>query len=708
MNKRILSPLILFFLYSMLSYANPVDISTAQKIAKSFYTSKVNSASAKIKSSLPLELKLAYTASEKDSQNSYYIFNRENQNGFIIISGDDRTTPILGYADSGSFDYNTIPDNFKYWLNCYQKAIGNLSDKAFTSRTNTEEVLTPVEPLLGNIAYNQDTPYNNLCPVINVAGGKAVTGCAATAMAQIMKYHQYPAKGIGSHDYTTSTLKLSVSADFGNTTYDWGNMLETYRRGTYTVEQAEAIATLMFHCGVSLDMDYNTSSGAFDFNMARAFVNYFNYDASTIKLCNRSFYTSADWKALIKQEFNERRPIIYNGQSIGGGHSFVCDGYDENGLFHINWGWNGQSNGYFDLDILDPGTQGIGGGVAGFNYAQSIITGIKPLQGTQTVPTYDLKCMMMAVNEESITGNENAIILFIITNYGIGDFNGEIGLHLEADNDDVRDISLGDVTITSETITGSIPILSRYFPNGTYKLYPSYKANDSDQWQKMEISISMPEYILVNTQDGTTTFSDNAPQSNLEVSDFKIVGELVTQKVGTFEFTVTNTGEKEFNQVLGIAIQPKSSTISNYQIFWIEGMYLEDGKSKTVQYSNKIDYASGEYNAYIVEYFYGLSFPIHDTPLDITILNEVSSITDIEDGRIEIYPSLVTSNLYIHAGGNITNVQILDLSGKTVLSTLPKNTDNMTLNVESLTAGTYLVRVSTADKLITQKIIKPY
>lgn len=705
MNKRILLPLALLFLFIIQSFANPIDVNTAQNRAESFYKKSVANAPGKVKSNKQIKLKLAYSATNEKELNNFYVFNREEQNGFIIVSGDDRTKPILGYADSGYFDYDNIPDNFKYWLEYYQKAIENLPEHLLQSNVNDNETSTSVEPLLNKISYNQDKPYNNLCPQINLLKGNAVTGCAATSMAQVMRYHKYPAQGIGSYSYKTASLKLSASADFANTTYDWDNMLETYVKGKYTDEQATAIATLMYHCGVAMKMDYGEVSSATAIEMIYALVNYFNYDGATIKLRYRDFYASDEWTNIIKKELNENRPVIYNGQSVAGGHSFVCDGYNTDGLFHINWGWGGQSDGYFALNILDPGMQGIGGGSGGFSFRQTIITGIQPLKGMQNSTTYDLKAISMIFNKESISGNQKATLSLSLINFAAHDFNGSLGLLFINANDenDQRTLDLGVINFPhGQSGRSNINFQSTDFPEGTYKTYPAYRPENSDEWEIMPSPTFLPQYVLTTTQDGTTTFSDDVPQSDPIITDFKVIGELVTGKEGKFQFTVSNTGT-EFNQSLCIIIPIGM----NYFLVNIESMYLADGETKTVTLSNTINLNAGTYDAYVAIYSSLFGFiPIIDKPLEITVLSKSTGISETMENNVEIYPNPATSVLYIHADETITDLQIINLSGNAVASVHPGKTDNATVNVETLPAGTYFVRIHTKGQTIIRKFIK--
>ena len=246
-----------------------------------------------------------------------------------------------------------------------------------------QTVKPSVAPLL-TTTWGQDSPYYNLCPTRNNSSGEPQhcrVGCIACAMGQIMYYHQYPEVGQGSKSYT---FIVSASADFGSTHYDWGNMLTDYL-STYTDDQASAVATLLYHCGVSVGMIYGLSSSytfSFD-NVADAFTQYFRYDPDAIRYVKRENYTKDEWLQMIYENLSEGLPIFYSGTSSTlGGHAFVIDGYDTEGKVHINWGWYGQRNGFYDIDLSETGID--------FNQRQSMVIGIKPIEQTTAITDIDV------------------------------------------------------------------------------------------------------------------------------------------------------------------------------------------------------------------------------------------------------------------------------------------------------------------------------
>ena len=316
-----------------------------------------------------------------------------DKGGFVIVSNESRTIPILGYSDSGTFDPDNMPENMRAWLQGYadeiawlQKQKENNTVTVTKSRTRGGNTKADIPPLV-TTKWNQRAPYNNLCPTYS-GNNRAVTGCAATAMAQVMYYHKWPIEATTAiPGYTINGVtRPSLDAII----FDWGNMKETYT-GSETDETAKAVATLMQYCGYSIEMDYGPESGAYTIKVAGALKDYFDYNDETTCVVSRIFYTSDKWRDIIYHELSERRPVLYAGQSTGGGHAFVCDGYkNENSTdyFHINWGWGGQSDEYYVLSVLNPyAGQSTGGSSSndGFHYGQLAVIGIQPSTGTGTI-----------------------------------------------------------------------------------------------------------------------------------------------------------------------------------------------------------------------------------------------------------------------------------------------------------------------------------
>lgn len=309
--------------------------------------------------------------SDKTNNAPYYAFNLEH--GYVIVSGDDEMTELVGYAENGFFDAENVPPQMQLWLDGYAEYVAAVQSGKAKARKIllSDSPSVVVEPLVST-KWNQDAPFNNFAPEYtddNNNTQRCATGCAATAMAQIMKFHNWPEQGVGHYSYEHQSFG-TISSDFSEHVYDWTNMIDRYNNGEYSNVQADAVALLMKDCGVSLNMNYGPVSGASIYSYTPAFKNYFRYSSRTV---NRSGCETAEFTRIITDELQEGRPIIYCGTGEDGGHAFVVDGYDTNYFLHVNWGWGGYSDGYFDMNYMDPAGLGIGGGSGAFKWNQGIV-----------------------------------------------------------------------------------------------------------------------------------------------------------------------------------------------------------------------------------------------------------------------------------------------------------------------------------------------
>ena len=315
---------------------------------------------------------------QKDEDPCFYVFNSSGKE-FVIVAADESMEPIIGYSDESNFDETNMPPAMVDYLEDMRLKILQIrknkagASKKVTSRwgefkkgnkNKNEETKdsdgspgggsgsgasSSVKPLV-KTKWHQWPLYNNLCP----AG--CPTGCVATAMAQVMNYNGFPNTGTGSHTSSEAENGVRPTANFGETTYRWDLMPQRLTSDS-TTEEIDAVATLMRHCGISVNMNYAPGgSGAATADVKDALKDHFKYD-SNIKIYDNT-PNSSNWTNLLKTEISNKMPVVYRGGSPNGGHAFVCDGYDNNGLFHFNWGWNGSSDGYFLLTDLLGFTQG--------------------------------------------------------------------------------------------------------------------------------------------------------------------------------------------------------------------------------------------------------------------------------------------------------------------------------------------------------------
>lgn len=381
-------------------FAKDVSKAEAEKVGRNFYhlNTGITVESVSTASEVYTENNVGRTS---DGKPVYYVFNINNSQGFVIVSGDDLVQPVLGYSTEGPFNPATISASTDKWMDNYEKQIiyvkENLSEttpditRQWVAYLNgylpegSERGTNAVNPLC-QAKWNQAPYENGLCPFDNQYNQRAVTGCVATAMAIIMKFWSYPTQGTGFHSYNDQKYGTQ-SANFGSATYNWAQMPNVLSSANNDV------ATIMYHCGVSVDMNYGVAatggSAAYVVSALSpiqacseySYKTYFGYDPSTVQGVVRQNYSDANWVALLKNELDNSRPLQYAGIGSGGGHTWVCDGYDNNNFFHMNWGWGGNSDGYFSLNSLDPTSLGAGGGTGGFNNNQQAVIGIKPLNG---------------------------------------------------------------------------------------------------------------------------------------------------------------------------------------------------------------------------------------------------------------------------------------------------------------------------------------
>lgn len=356
--------------------------------------------------------------SDKTNNAPYYAFNLEQ--GYVIVSGDDEMTELVGYAENGFFDAENVPPQMQLWLDGYAEYVAAVQSGKAKARKIllSDSPSVVVEPLV-TTKWNQDAPFNNFAPEYtddNNNTQRCATGCAATAMAQIMKFHNWPEQGVGHYSYEHQSFG-TISSNFSEHVYDWTNMIDRYNNGEYSSEQADAVALLMKDCGVSLNMNYGPVSGASIYSYYPAFKNYFRYSSRTV---NRSGCETAEFTKIITDELQEGRPIIYCGTGEDGGHAFVVDGYDTNYFLHVNWGWGGYSDGYFDMNYMDPTGLGIGGGSGAFKWNQGIVLarplkdGVEPYEFIQQlcfVPYDDVKGGIFCEQEMPANKGDDVTIL---------------------------------------------------------------------------------------------------------------------------------------------------------------------------------------------------------------------------------------------------------------------------------------------------------
>lgn len=443
MGKQLLKFLCVLFLFSVKLQAAHISPEQAQGMALSFYVQQMGK---EFRSAAQPELQLAYQATSKLRSGNvnacFYVFNVEDGKGFVIISADDRTFPVLGYSDHGSFDYEQMPDAMKGQLSKYTQEIQQISTQplepatevrseweALSSRSTRAAVQNKT---LNTAPWSQDSPFNVQCP------GRKLVGCVGTAMAIIMKYHGYPAQGTGERN----NVQFDVP-------YQWGKMNTEsmyYYSSKPTSDEINAVATLMCHAAVSIDTNFGLyASSSTEKRVPVALTTYFGYDRG-VEYRSKEYTSDKDWNALIKKEIDENRPVLYAGQDVNAGHAFVCDGYQDFGpglRFHINWGWGGKADGFYLLSSLNPLSYN-------FSSLEAIVYNIKPATGVTVSSavqlTSDEKQVGMTSDTEQAEQNKPfSIWAGSFKNTTYTSFNGNIAVALVGQDQRIKEL-LSDST----------------------------------------------------------------------------------------------------------------------------------------------------------------------------------------------------------------------------------------------------------------------
>lgn len=542
---------------SMLALASPVTSRQAEAEAADFLKSQLPTRAA------TLQFKTVQSCTSKEGP-CYYIVSDDEAQCFAIVSGDDRLPAILGYSDQGSFDPDNVPENVSWWLNNYRTQISsflkaNPAGELTSAGPSTRSIYVPVfkDPIDAMIKtkWNQNDPYNKRCPTVR--GERCVTGCLATAMAQLMKYYEWPVYPTGTND----------DFSFEGTSLDWEYMLDEYHSGMYTSRQANAVALLMYECGRAVNMQYSPySSGAAGNMVSLALPTYFDYSWD-IRMENRDYYDAVTWDNMVYNELKKGRPVLYAGQSMQGGHAFICDGYTE-GLYHFNWGWGGYQDGYFRLNALNPDAGGIGSSyVGGYNLNQVIFTNVYKNNGSTDkqlalISTdgfiYDAKedCFKIKASDGMDYGliyNPMPYAFDLTVGVKIVDTAGKLISYLTAGEQENIPSNYG-----YDAYMPDIPSL----PDGKYLVYPAFK-DDKGKWHDVQILYGTQQYVEMNVADGKETYVNGGIPAdmfaNLVISDPVISPDASRNVPLTAEVYVTNPGPGDYNGILYADIYAKGS-----------------------------------------------------------------------------------------------------------------------------------------------------
>ena len=573
------STLLLVLLACSLAFGAPVSKQSAQKIAEAFMNRNAASGTNRAKGRGAADQESKHAASESmDINGSLYLFNASDGNGFVIVSGDDRTAPVLGYSDTGRIDFDNMPQNMRSWLQHYVEQIEYVQNNTLSTTSGTiENVGTPIPQQL-DCKWDQDAPYFDKCPISTsyyddactnqcvlydkkgnpVANpGRSLTGCAATAMAQVL----YAWKGEGmaataaeipgqpsakrqiysSYAKTYVYSKFSYDAIPAGTPIDWDNILPEYSMYDAslkyhvlegpTAKQKEAVATLMHICGAALDMKYNFEGSSVSLeagiNAAAKYLGFPNASA-----CYQKCYKYNEWLKLLYDELSVARAVYFTGvKENNSGHAFVIDGYDSEDFFHINWGWSGMSNGYYRINVLDPEMQGSGGVEynSGYKASQVFARGIYPNAPAQApnvmVLSFSSKGKKVQYEQGEYMITDMAIN---VANVSHPNISAEIGVTIESQSTkDTKPLFTENMPLGADMMKEKLTLKLGALPDGEYTCYPSFRLSADGEWTPC-IGYEN-NCIKVTIANGIATMSNVMPYKLVTVSsdnkDVYAVGE---------------------------------------------------------------------------------------------------------------------------------------------------------------------------------------
>ena len=501
------------------------------------------------------------------SSRGYYVFPHDGNCGYTIVSGDDRMPEIVGYSTTDTYSEENMPDGMKHLMQAYEAmatALANGDAKVERCLAEKEALAADstyrqprVAPLLADVAWGQSEPYNNLCPMYD-GQRRTVTGCVATAMAQLMMYYKYP-QTLKSDipAYQTKSYQLDMPSVSAGERYDWDNMLPQYSGSAYTAAQANAVAKLMYHCGLSFEADYGPSSTS-AWCRPNVLVKYWGYDPDVIRPLYREKFSLREWTAILDAELQALRPVYYRGCSTtSGSHAFLCDGADGNGLYHINWGWSGWSNGYFDITVLKSDYSGVESATApadGFNYTCSMIVGIMPDNGVADAPLIVTPLLTAAKNEWvgcDLLTTERAdanwsfrlSIAAEFANYERTAFDGYAGVGLKDESGIYLPLSTSKIYLGGMGENGSYysePLrfkINYSFPEGRTRIYQIY-STDGNTWQQCGNSDKL--FYEFDATDTTLRMVEDTLSASLASVD-----EFVEGYGASFNLTASTTACRE-------------------------------------------------------------------------------------------------------------------------------------------------------------------
>lgn len=744
-----LFPLILSLLVINPVMAAPVDKAAAKELAETFFATTPGMRVGNASSTLTLtgvilsngseQPALQYVKSTKNESPEalIYIFERGVGNGFVLIAGDDRFEPYVAYSTEGRFTLEGAPEHVRNFFALYtarmeqllargDNALRGLHDRTLRTQAllqqkgaaKTANLKAEVRPLLRNIMWNQTSPWNNLCPEID--GKSAPVGCVATALCQIMLFHKWPLRGVGTHTYIEGR-HVSHTVDFYKEAYRWERMLPNTTNVSASASEAYEMARLSYHVGVACDMDYSPKgSGALTVNAYRGLIENLAYSPEA-RYLQRENFTKEGWTELILGELSAGRPVYYAGTGKEGGHAFVFDGYDKDGKIHVNWGWGGTANGYFSMDALDPDELGVGGGSGAFNYNQEALIRIIPdRKGTTDANNGDpfALALKLSVTPE---GKLCADSIHIKNIYPQASFRGDVTLALfpldgsNGENDTYSDLSatlLSNVDVPysdpdDKTIGHLGKITFDLSPkDGTYCARLVYRDAGKSTWHAMPLVPGKDNLALIRVENGKPEIvSNEAKPAKITAIEESMRNGFPTEEPSFFEMAFENKGSEELFAPFIIYLFKEENAKGKFvmDLQWVRippfgkckvhfdwaPLRMDNPKMIRLHYPGGIS-DSGEFEYLTLEF----------TGKDINYTAACPVSPSTEGVRIAPQPADEAVTLYNMKPG--TPYRLTDMSGKLFMQGKAEG-ESVTLSVQALPDGTYLLLTDEArEKVIVR------
>lgn len=657
---------------------------------------------------------LIRTVSSADGQGSVYMFKTGDAAapGFVLMPSDDCAMPVLAYGDGEIDETTEMPPALREWLNMYAAEIAYAAEHGASAYKAPEEnSLEEIAPLL-TCKWDQMYPYNMFTPKFNETENCA-TGCVATAMAQVMHYHKYPAKGVGSHSYTSTILgeDVTLSANFGETEYKWDDMLDSYAEDAGTAVQKEAVARLMADVGVAIDMGYalyNTNtSGVVTAKMHKRLTDYFGYSPTAVGRYKLQ-HTEQAWKEMLHKNLQESGPLVYSGNDGQSGHCFVCDGYKDD-KFHFNWGWSGNMNGYFSLSALNPGAGGTGAGSGGYSLDQYALFNLRPakeedkttiyLEGKGSLkfaqPTYNIPSTITVDMNRSTHPGFFALMPDRETpvRFGLMFTNAESGESYVVEG------PRATLSYTAGVRNFDINIERDMVPPGEYVVRAAAKAlgcEPEGEWCFFDQSISTiraynatvaNNFVQIHNPaavEAGDKLSSSVPGIHqLKVESITCNGEEKSGADGSLTATISNNKVKY------------EGTIS-VNLIDSEGVIHPAGKSETVTVEGNgtadinITYTmaapEGKYHMVLTD-----KDGTHFYEREVTLAKGELSVDEVTDNneKLTIYPNPADKYVKLNGVADGESVELYDISGRRAKSVKLNGGE---ISLEGLTPGMYLIR----------------